>query len=82
MTYVPYPEAPPGKSLNLGFTIDRPHDEEEDDIIKMAQDFRKDYDAIMDAVHYLSIMLGTPHEEDALARLKKTYQKNQDKWGG
>lgn len=82
MTYVPYPEAEAGESLNLGFKIDREHFDGEDDIIKMAQDFRKDYDAIMDAVHYLSIMLGTDQEEDAFARLKATYQKNQDKWGG
>jgi hypothetical protein len=46
------------------------------------RDFRKDYDALMDAVHYLSIMLGSSEEEDALARLKVVYQKNQDKWGG
>ena len=53
-----------------------------DDDLKLITDFRKDYDAIMDAVHYLSIMLGTDQEEDAFARLKATYQKNQDKWGG
>jgi len=50
--------------------------------LTLITDFRKDYDAIMDAVHYLSIMLGTDQEEDAFARLKATYQKNQDKWGG
>jgi hypothetical protein len=44
--------------------------------------FRKDYDKLMDAVHYLSIMLGGPEEADALARLKVVYQANQDKWGG
>jgi hypothetical protein len=49
---------------------------------EMVTDFRKDYDKLMDAVHYFSIMRGTSHEDDAIARLKKTYQENQDKWGG
>ena len=46
------------------------------------KDFRKDYDALMDAVQYLSVMVGTSQEEDAFARLKAVYTKNQDKWGG
>jgi len=46
------------------------------------KDFRKGYDKLMDAVHDFSVMQGTSYEEDAVARLKKTYQENQDKWGG
>jgi uncharacterized protein YihD (DUF1040 family) len=49
---------------------------------EMVTDFRKDYDKLMDAVHYFSLMRGTSHEDDAIARLKKAYQENQDKWGG
>ena len=49
---------------------------------EMVTDFRKDYDKLMDAVHYFSIMRGSSQEDDAIARLKKTYQENQDKWGG
>ena len=49
---------------------------------EMAVDFRKDYDKLMDAVHYFSIMRGTSEEEDAEERLKRVYQANQDKWGG
>ena len=44
--------------------------------------FRKDYDKLMDAVHYFSVMRGTPEEDDAIARLRQAYQYNQDKWGG
>ncbi len=51
-------------------------------MIEQVADFRKDYDKLMDAVHYLSVMRGTVFEEDALARLKAVYQANQDKWGG
>jgi len=53
-----------------------------DKAYEMVAEFRKDYDKLMDAVHYLSIMLGTSEEADALARLKVVYQTNQDKWGG
>ena len=45
-------------------------------------DFRKDYDKLMDAVHYFSVMRGTSEEDDAIARLRQVYQYNQDKWGG
>ena len=44
--------------------------------------FRKDYDKLMDAVHYFSVMRGTSEEDDAIARLRQVYQYNQDKWGG
>ena len=44
--------------------------------------FRKDYDKLMDAVHYFSVMRGTSEEDDAIARLRQAYQYNQDKWGG
>ena len=44
--------------------------------------FRKDYDKLMEAVHYFSVMRGTPEEDDAIARLRQAYQYNQDKWGG
>ena len=44
--------------------------------------FRKDYDKLMDAVHYFSVMRCTPEEDDAIARLRQAYQYNQDKWGG
>ncbi len=53
-----------------------------DKAYEMVAEFRKDYDKLMDAVHYLSVMLGTSEEADALARLKVVYQTNQDKWGG
>ena len=53
-----------------------------EDAYHQVKAFRKDYDKLMDAVHYLSIMLGTSEEADALARLKVVYQANQDKWGG
>ena len=51
-------------------------------IIEQVADFRKDYDKLMNAVHYLSVMKGSIHEADAIARLKAVYQANQDKWGG
>ena len=51
-------------------------------VIEKVADFRKDYDRLMDAVHYFSVMRGTSEEEDAGERLKKVYQANQDKWGG
>jgi hypothetical protein len=44
--------------------------------------FRKDYDKLMDAVHHFSLMRGSSQEDDAIARLKKIYQENQDKYGG
>ncbi len=53
-----------------------------DEAYEQVAAFRKDYDKLMDAVHYLSIMLGSSEEADALARLKVVYQANQDKWGG
>jgi hypothetical protein len=49
---------------------------------EMVTDFRKDYDKLMDAVHYFSVMRGTSEEDDAIARLRQVYQYNQDKWGG
>lgn len=51
-------------------------------MIEQVADFRKDYDKMMDAIHYFSVMQGTMHEADAIARLKTVYQANQDKWGG
>jgi len=53
-----------------------------DEVIAKVTEFRKDYDKLMDAVHYLSTMLGTDQEKDALDRLKTVYQANQEKWGG
>ena len=53
-----------------------------EDAYQQVKAFRKDYDKLMDEVHYLSIMLGTSEEADALARLKVEYQATQDKWGG
>ena len=54
-----------------------------DAMIEQVADFRKDYDKLMDAVHYLSIAKGNAlAESDAFARLKGIYQANQDKWGG
>ena len=53
-----------------------------DEAYEQVAAFRKDYDKLMDAVHYLSVMLGTSEEADALTRLKVVYQENQDKWGG
>ena len=53
-----------------------------DAMIEQVADFRKDYDKLMNAVHYLSVMKGSMHEADAIARLKAVYQENQDKWGG
>ena len=53
-----------------------------DEDYEMAVDFRKDYDKLMDAVHYLSVMKGSMEEGDAIARLKAVYEANQDKWGG
>ena len=52
------------------------------EVIEKVADFRKDYDKLMNAVHYLSVMRGTMFEEDAIEGLKKVYQENQDKWGG
>lgn len=56
--------------------------QEQKELLKMATAFRKDYDKLMDAVHYFSIMRGTSEEDDAIARLRQAYQDNQDKWGG
>ena len=56
--------------------------EELDAVIEQVADFRKDYDKMMDAIHYFSVMQGTMFEGDAIARLKAVYQANQDKWGG
>lgn len=53
-----------------------------DEAYEQVAAFRKDYDKLMDAVHYLSVMLATSEEADALTRLKVVYQANQDKWGG
>ncbi len=53
-----------------------------DAMIEQVADFRKDYDKLMNAVQYLSVMKGSIHEADAIARLKAVYQANQDKWGG
>ena len=53
-----------------------------DEEMKLIKDFRKDYDKLMDAVHYLSVMRGSSQEDDAFDRLGKVYTKNQDKWGG
>jgi uncharacterized coiled-coil DUF342 family protein len=44
--------------------------------------FRKDYDRLMDAVYYFSLMQGTDKEEEAIERLKAAYQELQDTWGG
>ena len=49
---------------------------------EMVTDFRKDYDKLMDAVHYFSVMRGTPEEDDAIARLRQAYHYTQHKWGG
>ena len=53
-----------------------------DAMIEQVADFRKDYDKLMNAVQYLSVMKGSMHEDDAIARLKAVYEANQDKWGG
>ena len=53
-----------------------------DAMIEQVADFRKDYDKLMDAVQYLSVMKGSMHEDDAIARLKAVYEANQVKWGG
>ena len=53
-----------------------------DTVLEQVVAFRKDYDRLMDAVHYFSIMRGTDEEEDAIERLKTTYQQLQDQWGG
>ncbi len=53
-----------------------------EDAYQQVKAFRKDYDKLMDAVHYFSVMRGTPEEDDAIARLRQAYQYNQDKWGG
>lgn len=63
-----------------GYGSDRMSDLEA--VIEKVADFRKDYDKLMDAVHYFSVMRGTSEEKDAEVRLKKVYQANQDKWGG
>ena len=55
---------------------------EQKELLKMVTAFRKDYDKLMEAVHYFSVMRGTSEEGDALARLRQAYQYNQDKWGG
>lgn len=53
-----------------------------DTVLEQVVAFRKDYDRLMDAVYYFSIMRGTDEEEDAIERLKTTYQQLQDQWGG
>lgn len=56
--------------------------DELDAVIEQVADFRKAYDKMMNAIHYLSVMHGTRFEADAIARLKAVYQANQEKWGG
>tara|TARA_B100000745_G_C19933319_1_gene314358 strand:- start:281 stop:526 length:246 start_codon:yes stop_codon:yes gene_type:complete len=51
-------------------------------VLKMATAFRKDYDELMDAVHYLSVMYGTSQESDAMNRLQIIYTRLQNTWGG
>jgi len=53
-----------------------------DAMIEQVADFRKDYDKMMNAIQYFSVMHNTMHEADAIARLKAIYESNQDKWGG
>jgi len=51
-----------------------------DAMIEQVADFRKDYDKLMDAVQYLSVMKGSMHEHDAIARLKPVYEPNPVTW--
>tara|TARA_R110000751_G_scaffold303962_1_gene419062 strand:+ start:18 stop:269 length:252 start_codon:yes stop_codon:yes gene_type:complete len=52
------------------------------DMTDMVLNFRKAYDELMDAVHYLSVMYGTEQEADAMNRLQIIYTKLQNTWGG
>ena len=55
---------------------------EQKELLKMAKAFRKDYDKLMDAVHYLSVMYGGSQEKDAIKRLEAVYTQLQNTWGG
>lgn len=52
------------------------------DMTDMVLNFRKAYDELMDAVHYLSVMYGTEQEADAMNRLQIIYTRLQNTWGG
>ncbi len=48
--------------------------------LELARKFRRDFDALMDAVHYYSLMYDTPQEADALRRLQMTYTRLHADW--
>ena len=70
--------------INLTNTVQQMNETKEEmaGILKMATAFRKDYDELMDAVHYLSVMYGTSQESDAMNRLQIIYTRLQNTWGG
>ncbi len=70
--------------INLNNTVQQMNETKEEmaGILKMATAFRKDYDELMDAVHYLSVMYGTSQESDAMNRLQIIYTRLQNTWGG
>ena len=70
--------------INLTNTVQQMNETKEEmaGILKMATAFRKDYDELMDAVHYLSVMYGTSQESDAMIRLQIIYTRLQNTWGG
>ncbi len=70
--------------ITLGDTVQQMRETQTElaGILKMANAFRKDYDELMDAVHYLSVMYGTSQESDAMNRLQITYTRLQNTWGG
>ena len=70
--------------INLTNTVQQMNETKEEmaGILKMATAFRKDYDELMDAVHYLSVMYGSSQESDAMNRLQIIYTRLQNTWGG
>jgi hypothetical protein len=70
--------------ITLGDTARQMRDTQAEmkDMTKMVLKFRQDYDALMDAVQYLSVMYQTSHEADAMSRLQIIYTRLQNTWGG
>jgi len=70
--------------ITLGETAQQMRDtrDEMKNMMITVKKFRQDYDELMDAVHYLSVMYGTSQESDAMNRLQIIYTRLQNTWGG
>jgi hypothetical protein len=70
--------------ITLGETAQQMRDtrDEMKNMMIMVKKFRQDYDELMDAVQYLSVMYGTSHEDEAMHRLQIIYTRLQNTWGG